>query len=157
MDKHFQGAGIPSNLGKVPALSTAYTGDHQRMRRGMMAAFSDKAIRGQEASFSYLCIDQIISKLKDKGADGPQNVVAWYNWCTFDIMGDLSFGESFGCLEETQYHTWVKSIFDFIKLSTWMQVCQTYHALPPIYFLVPKVLSDAKQERDNKSYEKTEH
>jgi hypothetical protein len=35
---------------------------------------------------------------------------------TFDVMGDLVFGESFGCLDSSDYHPWVKLIFDSVKL-----------------------------------------
>jgi hypothetical protein len=40
----------------------------------------------------------------------------WYNWLTFDIIGDLAFGESFSAVENAKNHPWVytlkNSIFD---------------------------------------------
>ncbi|KAL1870738.1 hypothetical protein Daus18300_005058 [Diaporthe australafricana] len=34
----------------------------------------------------------------------------WYNWTTFDVIGDLCFGESFGMLEKTRYDPWIKTL-----------------------------------------------
>jgi hypothetical protein len=35
----------------------------------------------------------------------------WYNFTTFDIIGDLAFGEPFDCLKDSQYHPWVEMVF----------------------------------------------
>jgi hypothetical protein len=46
-------------------------------------------------------VDKFIEKLRELShTNKPANMVSWYNFCTFDIIGDLSFGEPFGCLEE---------------------------------------------------------
>lgn len=39
----------------------------------------------------------------------------WYNYATFDIIGDLAFGSDFGCLASSNYHPWVSIIFGAIK------------------------------------------
>ena len=38
-------------------------------------------------------------------------MVQWLNFTTFDIIGDLSLGESFHCLEESHYHSWLSILF----------------------------------------------
>jgi len=43
------------------------------------------------------------------------NMVNWLNFTTFDIIGDLAFGEPFGCLESGQFHFWVSLIFETVK------------------------------------------
>ena len=35
-----------------------------------------------------------------------------YNWLTFDIIGDLAFGEPFGAVEKAESHPWVTTIQD---------------------------------------------
>lgn len=40
----------------------------------------------------------------------PLDMVSWYNWTTFDIIGDLAFGEPFGCLEKAEYDPWVDAV-----------------------------------------------
>lgn len=46
------------------------------------------------------------------------NIGAWYNWTTFDIVGDLVFGQTFGCLESIDYHPWISSIFEAVRSSS---------------------------------------
>jgi hypothetical protein len=39
----------------------------------------------------------------------------WYNWVGFDIVGDLVFAESFGCLERQEYHSFVQMIVGTVQ------------------------------------------
>lgn len=39
----------------------------------------------------------------------------WYNYTTFDIIADLSFGEPLYCLRDNQYHNWVNLVFATVK------------------------------------------
>lgn len=98
----------------VDSIVTAPDADHSRLRRVLSHAFSDKALREQEPLVqSY--IDNLIAGLQ-KQIDGPVkgriNLADWFNWTTFDTIGDLSFGESFNCLKDTHYHPWVANILD---------------------------------------------
>ena len=43
-----------------------------------------------------------------------QDMTDWYHWTTFDILGDLAFGEPFDCLEKAQYNPWVTLIFEVL-------------------------------------------
>ena len=47
--------------------------------------------------------------------EGSQDMIAWYNWTTFDIIGALTFGESFDCLKEERMHPWAAAIFANVK------------------------------------------
>ena len=40
----------------------------------------------------------------------------WFSYCTFDIVGDLSFGESSGCLGVSIMRSWLGIIFANVKL-----------------------------------------
>jgi cytochrome P450 len=87
--------------------------DHSRYRRLLAHAFSEKALREQEPLIkSY--IDLLISKLHENAAK-PQDMVAWYNFVSFDIIGDLTLGESFNCLQDAELHEWVSLLFKFFK------------------------------------------
>ncbi|ORY06385.1 cytochrome P450 [Clohesyomyces aquaticus] len=46
---------------------------------------------------------------------GPVEVSPWYNYTTFDISGDLVFGESFGCLQDGRLRPWIQLTFTAIK------------------------------------------
>jgi hypothetical protein len=85
-------------------ITNASIENHDRMRRLITHAFSDKAMREQEP-----IIQKYVSLLMDKlheRAGSKIDIVAWLNFTTFDLMGDLAFSESFHCLAESKYHPW---------------------------------------------------
>ncbi|KAF6822561.1 trichothecene c-15 hydroxylase [Colletotrichum plurivorum] len=115
--------------------------DHARYRRILSHGFSAKSMQEQQPIIkSY--IDLLIDRLHTVSAENkPVDVVAWYNYTTFDIIGDLAFGESFGCLDSSDYHPWVKLIFDDIKLGMYFYVAKFFRALEPLLKnFVPKSL-----------------
>lgn len=82
-------------------------------------------------------MDKLISCLREHiegPTQGKVDVVNWYNWMSFDIIGDLSFGESFNCLEDQRYHPWVEMIFGNLKGIVFMSACNRFpifrHLLP---------------------------
>lgn len=50
--------------------------------------------------------------------DGPVDLDKIYNFTTFDITGDLTFAEPFGCLEQDAMHRWVSMVFEVSKAVT---------------------------------------
>lgn len=124
--------------------------DHSRMRRLLSHAFSEKALRAQEDLIRGY-VDKLIYAMHVQ-ADKPDpsmDLVKWYNFMTFDILGDLSFGESFGCLESGGYHPWVESIFAGFKLSTYMTALKRHPSLFPLakLFLPAKLMRDQAQHQ----------
>ena len=76
--------------------------EHARQRRALSHAFSQKALLEQEGIIRG-CVDQFIDRLKPLAAGGREmNMCDWYNFTTFDIIGDMAFGEPFGCLRDGQ-------------------------------------------------------
>ena len=69
------------------------------MRKYLSHAFSDHSLTKQEHLVAEN-IDLLISQLGALG-DGDEglNIVKWFNLTTFDIIGSLAFGESFGGLK----------------------------------------------------------
>ena len=41
------------------------------------------------------------------------DVLQWFSYTTFDIIGDLLWDSSFGCLEEVRYHPWIQVMAQF--------------------------------------------
>ena len=81
---------------------------HADRRRLVAHAFSSKALTEQEYIIAGY-VDKFIERLGKRYADkevGPGgefcNLVDWYNYTTFDIIGDLAFGSAatFECLEK---------------------------------------------------------
>jgi len=62
-------------------------------------------------------VDMLIDGLKSRCKDGKQNIRDWYNWTTFDIIGDLTYGESFGCLESNENHAWMRIFSDRLAIN----------------------------------------
>ncbi|KAH7403136.1 cytochrome P450 monooxygenase-like protein [Cadophora sp. MPI-SDFR-AT-0126] len=83
---------------------------HREIRKLLAPAFSSSALRAQTA-FVLKYVDMWIEQIKKHGgADEGINIEEWYNWLTFDIIGDLAFGESFGAVENAKGHEWVPEI-----------------------------------------------
>ncbi|GJC89806.1 trichothecene C-15 hydroxylase [Colletotrichum liriopes] len=106
--------------------------EHQRFRRALSHGFSDSSMRAQEGIIVKY-IDKLISRLPRSSdtKDVKLNIEAWYNWTTFDIAGDLIFGQSFNCLEHTDYHPWIAFILQTIRYNAFMTALK-YIGLNPI-------------------------
>ncbi|KAL1623007.1 hypothetical protein SLS56_008484 [Neofusicoccum ribis] len=91
--------------------------DHSSVRRIFSAAFSDKALRQQEPLIRTHA-DKLISNMQGMAAKDPGaelDLVSLLNFVTFDMIGDLTFGEPLGLLENSEYSPWVAAIFNSLK------------------------------------------
>ncbi|CCF33620.1 isotrichodermin C-15 hydroxylase [Colletotrichum higginsianum] len=106
--------------------------EHQRFRRALSHGFSDSSMRAQEGIIVKY-IDKLISRLQKNSDRGKKalNIEAWYNWTTFDIAGDLIFGQSFKCLERSDYHPWIAFILQTIRYNAFMTALK-YIGLDPV-------------------------
>lgn len=79
--------------------------DHARIHRALAPGFSEAAVLRQEPIIRGY-VDTLISKLSDlsskKSTDTVVDIVTWYNYIMFDIIGDLGFGESFHVRSSSQ-------------------------------------------------------
>lgn len=144
-----------SALTSADNILLANDADHSRHRRLLSHAFSEKALRGQEHVLKgYL--DLLIRRLSAEADAGRAvNMVQWYNFTTFDIIGDLAFGEPFGCLEAGVYHPWVATIFDGFRLAVFNQTIKRLPIAAPILrCFIPKSLVKAQMDHLQLSFEK---
>lgn len=121
--------------------------DHRRHRRILGYAFSDKALRGQEPVVQQY-IDLMIKKLTQRAVEyGMADLTQWLNFVTFDLIGDLSFGESLGNLERGEYHPWVSVLFESVKLMAFSQAIQRHPTLGAfVMWFVPAKFKHARLE-----------
>ncbi|PQE22673.1 cytochrome P450 1 protein [Rutstroemia sp. NJR-2017a BVV2] len=92
---------------------TANAADHARFRKVFQPAFSDRATKSHEPTVKRY-IDLLISRLNEAIAvDRTVDLVQWLNFTTFDIIGDLGWGSSFNCLQESSYHPWIRVVLHF--------------------------------------------
>ncbi|CAK7201696.1 hypothetical protein SEUCBS139899_004405 [Sporothrix eucalyptigena] len=74
--------------------------NHAMLRRQLLPGFSDRAMREQApmieqyATLLVKRLREIATSANKKSAD----MLCWYSWTTFDIIGDLAFGEPLGYL-----------------------------------------------------------
>jgi cytochrome P450 len=100
--------------GAYSILSTPSDTDHSRYRRLLSNGFSERAIRDQETVLETY-VDLLIQGLRQNADKGPQDMVAWFNWTTFDVIGELTFDRSFDCLRKQAYHEWIPFVFGGVK------------------------------------------
>ncbi|KXL43990.1 hypothetical protein M433DRAFT_76371 [Acidomyces richmondensis BFW] len=103
---------------------------HARQRRIFAHAFSDRALKLQEPLFLTFVNKLIVSMRRSIMADPEHkfNMVNQYNYTTFDIMGDLTFGEPLDMLENGDYHPWVAAIFANFRFGTILH-CIVYYPI----------------------------
>lgn len=88
---------------------------HGKMRRLLSNGFSAKALAEQEI-LVHQYVDKFIGQLNvyATGKQGEE-MVKWYNFTTFDIIGDLAFGDPFGSLEDGLLHNKFFNVFFFLQ------------------------------------------
>lgn len=130
--------------------------DHSRYRRLLSHAFSDKALREQEPLIKKY-VDLFISRLHENAKYGSQDIVSWFNFVTFDIIGDLTIGESFGCLQESALHPWVSILFSYLKISSYLSAVSNFPLLQKVLMpLIPKKITNQRKKHFMFTKEKVE-
>ncbi|GAP87551.2 hypothetical protein SAMD00023353_0900110 [Rosellinia necatrix] len=118
---------------------------HAKLRRTLAHAFSDRSLHSQEAVMNEYAM-LLVKGLGECGSE-PVDIVRWYNYMTFDVIGHLAFAESFDCLSTSAYHPWVSLIFSTIRLMAWTRALGR---LAPA--LVPALLRLVPSRRTMREY-----
>lgn len=91
---------------------------HGAMRKHLSAAFSTRALAEQEDIVAHV-LDRFIERIGWEEKHGEKergiNVTKWYEMVSFDVLGEMAFGESFGCIESGKFHD-LKSNFRCLTL-----------------------------------------
>ncbi|KAI1856885.1 uncharacterized protein JN550_013630 [Neoarthrinium moseri] len=103
----FYDGGSYAGIGTKSIVSERDPSIHRQMRSYLAGAFSDRSFKEQQGLIS-MNVDRFIelAGLKSELPAGF-DVVALLEMLTFDITGDLAFGQSFNCLRDDQYHPWI--------------------------------------------------
>lgn len=91
----------------------------------------------------------LIAKLHLHTNGVPINITNYFQFTTFDIIGDLMYGESFGCLEREEYHTWLKVIPAFFRrLVIGASFVSLFPAVRPwLRYIIPKRVQEETLQR----------
>lgn len=105
--------------GKTAANLIACTEEeHARFRRLLAPAFSERSALAQEpiiqAHIAKL-ISKLTAQIDNSSSHGTTDIdaVEWINYAAFDIIGDLVWGSSFGCLDGLTTHSWIQVLSQF--------------------------------------------
>ncbi|KAL2188057.1 cytochrome P450 [Thermothelomyces heterothallicus CBS 203.75] len=117
---------------KTKEIVSAPLEEHTRMRRLLGIGFTNTAMLEQEPLIKSH-VDLFIQRLHEinSGGKAAVDMFEWFAYCTFDIIGDLSFGEPFGCLRDSMLHPWIAWVFANIKLAHTLVLCNRI----PFFFL----------------------
>jgi cytochrome P450 len=130
-------------------IMTAPSEDHAQMRRALSHGFSDRGIRDMESRMIAM-LDKMLGRLlalcrcrdsmpTDRPARKYEAVIDLAKWCnflTFDMIGELAFGESYKCLETATYHPWVEPIVQLTHYSGILAVLGFYPTLQALLLSV---------------------
>jgi cytochrome P450 len=128
---------------------------HGRLRRQMAHGFSEKAMRDQEPMIRGY-VDMLLERLHEFcKSDSPVVLSDWYNYTTFDIIGDLAFGEPFGCLQGSNLDGWIKGIFEAGRIGIVLQALSFYPLVKRgLLAMVPASMKDAHEKHQKLTEQK---
>ncbi|PSR88813.1 cytochrome P450 [Coniella lustricola] len=128
--------------------------EHLRHRKILATSFSESSLRAQEPIILGYA-QQLTNQLRGRAARGEVvDLWAWFNYLTFDVIGDLTFGEPFDCVKDGQFHPWISFIFSNLTNMMYSQMIITMGIFGTfIEMLVPKkiwaeAISHAQATRD---------
>jgi averantin hydroxylase len=127
----------------VVGIVIAKTDDHHRQRQGLAPGFSTTALAAQEARIQ-MYIDHFISQVAEDASSGPLDMAERINWAIFDVIGDLGFGESFGCLENRHTHPWIRNLTSQTTIFVWFTAIDRYGLSRLMSHLIPKSVLEAR-------------
>ncbi|KAI0548665.1 cytochrome P450 [Xylaria curta] len=122
---------------------------HARMRKSLAPAFTLRALKAQEQILQQY-VNLLVDRLTERSAaqSTELDIAPWFNYITFDIFGDLGFGESFNCLDNSRYHPWIALLFNSVKAASFVAAARFY---PLVEFLLLKIIPPSlkKMQRDH--------
>jgi hypothetical protein len=100
----------------------------------------------------------LIRKLTEISKDGqhPVNLRDWFNYYTFDIIGNLAFGSDFGGLESEKDHPWVGAVSKNMREFAFMQVLMYLGLQQVVYTLANSSILRGKVLHEHLTREKVE-
>lgn len=110
--------------------------DQKRMRIVLAPGWSRAALGDQEPIIRKN-VDLFMRRLREASCGGskPINVIRWINYLTFDLIGELMFGDGFGCVAgDAGMRAWQDALIANLRLLHLLVVCQRNWLF---YFVLP--------------------
>ncbi|RDA84369.1 hypothetical protein CP532_2590 [Ophiocordyceps camponoti-leonardi (nom. inval.)] len=107
--------GFHGPQGQHSIIGAPSTRKHRSHRRQLARGFNEQAIIDQESVVSGY-VDKLVRQISHDSERGEAvNVVDWFKFLTFDVIGDLTQCESFQCLDKKRFHDLALMIFTAIR------------------------------------------
>jgi len=137
---------------------------HLRARTLLSNSFTEDALRTQHPLINGHA-DVLVRKIRDltNGQDSGRkgalvDMTDWLNFFTMDVIGDLAFGEAFGCLKTGDYHSWVRTLFSYLKGMSLAAAPRYYPTTESLFEkLIPKTVLEGQRQHTQYAYEKIDH
>ncbi|RYP50508.1 hypothetical protein DL768_004013 [Monosporascus sp. mg162] len=113
---------------------------HAKLRRIFTPSFSRTSLREYEPVI-HKYTDMFISQIGKLGHPSGQgiNIATALNWVTFDIIGELAFGESFNAVADGRPHFWIQTVVEGTYFQLLWSLRSKLSAIKLILpFIVPK-------------------
>ena len=146
--------GIFKSHNGVPNLAlNTDTEAHTRQRRVLSHGFSERALREQEDILKHYT-DLLIVKLGEQVQSTEKgsvtlDIAKWYNYTTFDIIGDLCYNDPFHSLEDSADHPWVEAVFNGVKFGVFLAAFQHF---PPASDLIERMIPQSMKAKANEHF-----
>ncbi|KAI1434436.1 putative cytochrome P450 monooxygenase [Xylaria sp. CBS 124048] len=130
--------GFYSQFEDIPtSILNAGEHEHNLLRRQLAPGFSERAMHEQEPIIGAYVNKLILGLRSATEKNSRQNLREWYNWTTFDVIGDLGFGVDggFGCLINEANDPWMDLVASMILQSCVLQAMCLYGLKWPILWL----------------------
>ncbi|KAI3322257.1 cytochrome P450 [Xylariaceae sp. AK1471] len=122
---------------------------HARKKKNLTAAFSPKALAAQEP-IVQACLDQFVDKLGPLSSESQGrgiDIVEWLEMISFDILGELAFGEGFDCIKTNHHHSWMNLILKHLFEVTMVDNLRRIKILEIVgKWLLPSLTSSVREE-----------
>ncbi|KAI6082029.1 cytochrome P450 [Hypoxylon rubiginosum] len=92
---------------------------HSAMRKMLNPAFSQRGLLEQEEIITGI-VDKFVTIIGEKGGPNSQgiNMTKWFEMNSFDILGEMAFGESFHSLDTGNLHFWAAIVLEHLYFIT---------------------------------------
>ena len=140
----------PIERGYERSIIHAKDGDHAKLRRIYGPAFVPRALE-EQADMLIKYANLLVKNLTNAVSSNPiQDISTWFNFATFDLMGQFAFDDSFhyldeGAKEDSFVHLIVRGIITAFRLGQ-LDRYGIWTILKP---LLPRSVFKAKDEMDN--------
>ncbi|PSN68465.1 cytochrome P450 monooxygenase-like protein [Corynespora cassiicola Philippines] len=125
--------------GEIPGIVTARDPlDHRMQRKSLATAFSARSLKAQEAIVQQY-VNHFIKQIGKLGGPSTQGLCMSeaFNWLTFDVISDLTFGEPLHAVAEGKTQPWIAAILSSAYFSSLIGL---KNQLPQLNILLPFIL-----------------